>query len=58
MICGLSLTDKHLLGLVEGAKNTLSALIDNLIAPSSTPSYADQRAFEGVRSWRQNKSQI
>ena len=40
--------DKHPLGLVEGAtENTavVQALIDNLIAASSTPSYAAQRAF-------------
>jgi putative transposase len=40
--------DKHPLGLVERATgNTavVQALIDNLIAASSTPSYAAQGAF-------------
>jgi putative transposase len=40
--------DKHPLGLVESAtENTavVQALIDNLIAASSTPGYAAQRAF-------------
>jgi hypothetical protein len=38
---------KHPPGLVEGAKNTavFQGLIDDLIAASSTPSYAAQRAF-------------